>query len=1035
MTNFDFLKNFNNDLYEIGVKLEEDVLSSPRAVTADATLFLENLVRDIYRLSGNKLEKHLKSFYKKTDNLYRRGAISYIYKNKLLEAYNLRNKIHKEPLGLAEERELAFDLHKRLYYISKKYFRDFSESRVYMDIPDYRKPAHNEIHFDNCIICGYTNRNSSSNMCKICNQKIENANFMLTIQNAFGDIPFTRQDLMEFGIDESRAILILMDLSRYNAVESRGEYYTINQDNFNSYLEEIDQYIEIGILITKFYNDEISAEEIKDSPEYKMGCRDEKPFRELFKLATAKIEKTFEENLLNSEDIKKSMKNSSMNDLDIKYWFYREKELFEEGIINDAFIVYNKILIDDFIALKKKTNQFDEDILIQLGIPKDVYRFWKNHFVPGKFVKRNKNLKKDLFISELKNNKSLNEALKSAKINKDDFRKMHSASKHNDGEFYEQFEKEYTEKRKRLVLKHLKNYNLNMAVRLAKITKSEFIKWYFEGEKTLSDFYVKATELLMEKYIDYRRNNWDKRDILKKINISRDIYNSWSSHEEFGLFEEFQKENAKITSDLIKRGRIINGIKEGKTKHEAIFYANLTPREFVDMYNASRREKTEFYLRFDVEYEKSRKRMFTQLIGREDFYNAIQKCEISQKEFNRWYSKDQDRFISTKKAGFFYLTATSELMDKYIKARLEGKNKPDAAKSAGLSNTIISRWASHAELDMFYKFTKRDEQANVDLVVKGFRQGKTKIEVSEIYDVPVKMIEEFIELGENGFSRYVEIFDLYEKHVIPKHLDMFLNAFQTKTLFKSLKHAKLSRQELDYYYGLGKSGHDGFKDFYHDFLDLKINIFVDGILSKKSFRIALKNSNLSEDEFEDNREEIEDIILKERISLIGEGIAKNKTTGAKLAKSVGIDVDEIYDWYFNGKNGDERYRIFAMVFELGVVIPRVLAFKKAASMGISKKFLKKKLKKDLGSVDYQIWKKHDIINQRMEFLGEDGKSVDEEKVNDLLDNSEFFNFKHLKSRPPHVWAFNEVSQDSSKPMVKISVIDTPGIIRSDAAGK
>ena len=31
------------------------------------------------------------------------------------------------------------------------------------------------------------------------------------------------------------------------------------------------------------------------------------------------------------------------------------------------------------------------------------------------------------------------------------------------------------------------------------------------------------------------------------------------------------------------------------------------PREFVEIYNTSKREKTEFYLRFDVEYEKSRK--------------------------------------------------------------------------------------------------------------------------------------------------------------------------------------------------------------------------------------------------------------------------------------------------------------------------------------------------------------------------------------------------------------------------------------------
>ena len=214
MTNFDFLKNFNDELYEIGTKLEEDVINSPRAVTADATLFLETLVKDIYKLSKKRLDKNIISFYKKTDNLYRSRVITYIYKNKLQEAYNLRNKIHKKYLNTEEEKELAFDLHKRLFYIAKKYFRDYCENERYINIPDYKKPSNAEVSFENCIICGNSNKKSLSNMCKSCNQKVENANVMLTIQNKFKDMPFTRQDLMEYGIAESKAILFLMDLSQ-----------------------------------------------------------------------------------------------------------------------------------------------------------------------------------------------------------------------------------------------------------------------------------------------------------------------------------------------------------------------------------------------------------------------------------------------------------------------------------------------------------------------------------------------------------------------------------------------------------------------------------------------------------------------------------------------------------------------------------------------------------------------------------------------------------------------------------------------------
>ena len=171
MSNFDFLKNFNNELYELGVKLEEDVLNSPRAVTADATLFLETLVKDIYRQSNNKLENRLISFYKKIDNLYRQGVITYIYKNKLQDAYNLRNKIHKTNQDAKEELKIALELHKRLYYIAKKYFQDFCEKERYINIPDYKKPVKKDVRFSNCIICGRKNTESLSNMCSECNSQ------------------------------------------------------------------------------------------------------------------------------------------------------------------------------------------------------------------------------------------------------------------------------------------------------------------------------------------------------------------------------------------------------------------------------------------------------------------------------------------------------------------------------------------------------------------------------------------------------------------------------------------------------------------------------------------------------------------------------------------------------------------------------------------------------------------------------------------------------------------------------------------------
>ena len=108
-----------------------------------------------------------------------------------------------------------------------------------------------------------------------------------------------------------------MDLSKFGAVTNKGDYYILNPDNFNDYLSEINQYVEIGVLVTKFYKDEISASEIKQTEEYIKGSENKYPFREFFRLVNSKLEKTFEENLLILNDISKSKKISSMCEFNI----------------------------------------------------------------------------------------------------------------------------------------------------------------------------------------------------------------------------------------------------------------------------------------------------------------------------------------------------------------------------------------------------------------------------------------------------------------------------------------------------------------------------------------------------------------------------------------------------------------------------------------------------------------------------------------------------------------------------------------------
>ena len=87
----------------------------------------------------------------------------------------------------------------------------------------------------------------------------------------------------------------------------------------------------------------------------------------------------------------------------------------------------------------------------------------------------------------------------------------------------------------------------------------------------------------------------------------------------------------------------------------------------------------------------------------------VEKCEISEFTSNNWYLKDQDKYLSDYRPTCFYRTVTCELMDKYIKARLEGKNKPDAAIGASDCQKHDNRqeWLNHPGYKLYYTFKKK----------------------------------------------------------------------------------------------------------------------------------------------------------------------------------------------------------------------------------------------------------------------------------------------------------------------------------------
>ena len=128
MSNFDFLKDFDNTLLKLGNRIEKQVNTSPSGVKADATTFLEHILKKLLTMAGLKYNSR-KPFTDQVDAVFRSNLkMSNAYRERIKSAYNYRNKIHDEFDDIEKhEFEDAVQLHEKLFYIARKFYRDYND--------------------------------------------------------------------------------------------------------------------------------------------------------------------------------------------------------------------------------------------------------------------------------------------------------------------------------------------------------------------------------------------------------------------------------------------------------------------------------------------------------------------------------------------------------------------------------------------------------------------------------------------------------------------------------------------------------------------------------------------------------------------------------------------------------------------------------------------------------------------------------------------------------------------------------------------
>ena len=826
MSNFDFLKDFDNTLWKLGNRIEKQVNTSPSGVKADATTFLEHILKKLLTMAGLKYNSR-KPFTDQVDAVFRSNLkMSNAYRERIKSAYNYRNKIHDEFDDIEKhEFEDAVQLHEKLFYIARKFYRDYNDDYdEYKGVPDFKPLKFDfstdevemvkvkdfneivDVKYDYCVVCGQPNHLNYSIYCHKCSRKLDNANNFISVRNAFGkDARFTKEDLIEYGMPEGYVNQFINSMVRENMLKVAGRFITFNNMYLEEYLKRIDSYISVGELITRFKEDKISPEEIKKSKEYKLGKNRQEPFYQFYKITNREIIKKFEKDLLATEDIWKSIDYTAVTQHQLERWYNIRLGNYRRGNVNESFVIFNKLLIKDYLKLKS------EGIL--------------------------------------------------------------------------------------------------------------------------------------------------EAEIRKTLNVSDEVYEFWCDFDRY-----FEKNLKQIKLDLI-----VEGIDRHMTKGEIIEYAGLTAKEYDDIFKVADRKGEDIAQIRKREIE-SRKRQFVKYLLNFDLKIACSKALFTLDDFYEYYD-------SADVNSEFYVKSTRILMDKYLTQRRFGRTREEAIEKVGIKEKYLDRWLKRS---VYADFKDEDLRVTVELILKGFKKNKPLIEIAQTAGVTVNAIKSYVKLGGRGSAIYKPLYDYYESEIIPQKLDKFLNGNETKSIKKAMESADLTEDELDKYYELGKNGDERFEEFYKEFYDIKKGTYVYHRNKGKSHNIAMRESRLSDEEYDESKADIEKLIRLLKISIVLETVASDKTSNVAASKA-GCTVDEIYEWYFKGRSGDEDYKEFYESFHKAYVRPSAVPLQEKLDNENAKlDNLIKSNKDKFTKKDVDIWLKHGIIHLGVIHLDEEKDDEDED---------------------------------------------------------
>ena len=840
VSNFDFLKDFDNTLWKLGNRIEKQVKISPSGVKADATTFLEHILKKLLEKAGLKYNPR-KTFIEQVDAVFRSDLkMSNSYRERIKNAYNYRNKIHDEFEDIEKhEFQDALQLHEKLFYIARKYYRDYNdEYDGYKGVPDFKPleidftddevelvkvPDFNEIvdiKYDYCIICGKPNHSNYSIYCHECGRVIDNANNFISTRNAFGkDAKFTKEDLIEYGMSEGYITQFIHSLVLEDMLKVAGRFITFNNMHIDEYLSKIDKFISVGELITKFKDEKISPKEIKQTMEYKQGSLKQKPFYQFFKIINSEIITKFEKDILTTNNIQNSVEYTTITPKELERWYKKQLNNYLKGNVNESFVVFNRLLQKDYIFLKRE-GIYDTEIQKRLNVTSEIYEFWHGYYPD--FSEEIAEIKKDLLIKALSEGKTRNEAIEIAGITRKEYDDLVKYSNFKGDEFSKMRNKEL-ESRKLKLIEYLKHNDLKTSCNLAKLSVNDFYQWY--EKNTTSDFYTNTTKILMHNFLNHRRKGKTKHQASKAIGLDYKYVEHWFKRK-IEICEKFQNEHVKVIISLI-----LKGFKENKSKSEISKIADINIQHIDSYLKLGKRQYGDYKQLYDYyEQEIMPKQLsrFLNEIKNKPFKKALEISELSQEEFE--YACSEANKGNVKYMGFYesYYNLKLEIFLNNIN---KGKTFSKALKNSGLSKKEMTEcYQLGFEGDeKFKEFYEKYYNKKLDIYIEYIINGKDENQAMKnsnltIEELPDNIDEIILDKKISNVTAYIKM---------------------NLTTKKAAKKANVKIEDIYDWFLKGMSGDEKFEDFaelYYEEYVSPGSLFVQNMSEDIPLKVILKNS-------------------------------------------------------------------------------------------------------------------------------------------------------------------------------------------------